>query len=221
MDANQVLDRMSREQLVSLLYEILRRLLASAHPTSPAEVPCHETSNQNGQLIVDPTIDAWEHTGIYPQGFTPPQMREAGRPEGTQESLAPHFGRPSLEPAALPASTTGGALFVDPPCTAFSRPWQPGYPAPQLVPACVATEPAGQSDDAWAAPEGVLARTIENPTRNPVLPLDTLLTWQNRAVCSYHFRCFRPCVVTRVGHALHFCRFCIDQRPVGESRSGA
>ena len=66
----------------------------------------------------------------------------------------------------------------------------------------------------WAAPE-VLAPPIGNQSKNPALPLDTLLIWQNRSVCSHLCRCSRPCVVTRVGHVLHFCRTCIDQRPVG------
>ena len=74
-------------------------------------------------------------------------------------------------------------------------------------------------EDPWPVPE-VLVPTSETRGRNPVLPLDTLLAWQNRPVCSQLCRCSRPCVVTRAGHALHFCRICVDQRPVGEPRSG-
>ena len=81
MDTDQVLNQMSREQLVSLLYEILRRLLAPAQPTHPADVSCHVMPKQDEQLVIDPTIDAWEHTGIYPQGYNPPPTREGGRAE--------------------------------------------------------------------------------------------------------------------------------------------
>ena len=213
------LDHLSREQLVSLLYEILRRLLGAAQPTCPEEEPSHSSSSQEAWLVVDPTIDASNHTGFYPQGYNPPQDKGSWSP--CRHSLVPQFGNSSMGACALPASTASVALFAGPPWTAFSRPWQPGYPAPRQMPVCSATEVARPPDDPWAAPEGAQSLSIENPTRNPALPLDTLLNWQNRANCPCLCKCSCPCVVTRVGHVLHFCRGCIDQRPVGEPRSGA
>ena len=200
-----VLDHLSREQLVGLLYEILRRLLAPVQTTCTNEVPRHEGSKQDGQLIVDPTIDAWEHTGIYPQGYTPPQIQTPHRSEDTQASMAPQFGRPSVNPLALPASTAAGGLLVGVPCTAFCRPWQPGYPEPSRVPASTVPGIARQFDDQVAQ-----VPSTENVPRTPVLPLGTPLSWQNRSICSSFCRCSNPCIVTRVGHAFHFCRSCID-----------
>ena len=55
MDADQALNQMSREQLVSLLYEILRRLLAPAQPTHPADVSRPAMPKQDGQLVIAPT----------------------------------------------------------------------------------------------------------------------------------------------------------------------
>ena len=65
-------------------YEILRRLLAPTQPTHPADVSCLAIPMQDGQLVIDPTIDAWEHSGIYPQGYNPSPTREGGRPEDVQ-----------------------------------------------------------------------------------------------------------------------------------------
>ena len=62
---DQMLDGMTREQLVSLLYSILRRLLFTPQPlAAPTDsTPCAQEAE--GGLVIDPTIDAWEHTGIY------------------------------------------------------------------------------------------------------------------------------------------------------------
>ncbi len=54
------------------------------------------------RLIVDPTIDAREHTGIYPQGFTPPLQRERQCSRDTQANLAPQFGRAIAGPPLQP-----------------------------------------------------------------------------------------------------------------------
>ena len=111
MDANQVLNQLSREQLVSLLYEILRRLLSPGQPPYPADAPCHATPKQDGQLVIDPTIDAWEHTGIYPQGYNPPSTREFGRSEDARSSSVPRFGGPTWDMGAMPVSAAVGAIF--------------------------------------------------------------------------------------------------------------
>ncbi len=123
-----LLDSLSREQLVSLLYQILNRLLSPSQ-MSQAErtVQASSIPTGEGRLVVDPTIDAWEHTGVYPQGFaslipgasTPPGRGHAG--------FFPQFGSPvpalasQVPPASLPS-----VAFVGPPCTVFGRPWQPG-----------------------------------------------------------------------------------------------
>ena len=144
MDANQVLNQMTREQLVSLLYEILRRLLSTPQPTHSADVSDPYLPRQEGQLVIDPTIDAWEHSGIYPQGHNPPRTREGGHPGNAQSLLMPQFGSPGLDTATAPAARAVGAIIGGPPCTAFGRPWQPGYSTPLLP---VATSEAPQSDD--------------------------------------------------------------------------
>ena len=154
------------------------------------------------------------------QGYTRVSAWEGGSPSDPPVSAVPQFGRPGLDATTTSATPPGGAIIGGPPCTALSRPWQPGYPSPQSASMPPTMAGAPQCDDPWAMPE-VLVPTSVARGRNPVLPLDTLLTWQNRPACTQLCRCSRPCVVTRVGHALHFCRICVDQRPVGEPRSGA
>ena len=71
-----LLDTLSGEQLASLLYQILSRLLPPSQGHQ-AELTARDSNRPaaTGQLVVDPTIDAWEHTGIYPQGYTLPRNR--------------------------------------------------------------------------------------------------------------------------------------------------
>ena len=71
MDSEQALDGMTREQLISLLYSILRRLLPVSQATTASTDPGPAGKAVDGGLVIDPTIDAWEHTGVYPQGFQP------------------------------------------------------------------------------------------------------------------------------------------------------
>ena len=214
-----MLDQMSREQLVSLLYDILRRLFPPNITCPAANISDSHAPRQEGQLVFDPTIDAWEHTGIYPQGYTAVSAGTGCSPTDPSASAVPQFGRPGLDATATSAAPLGGAILGGPPCTAFSRPWQPGYPSPQSVSMPPMMAGASQCDDPWAMPE-VLDPPFVARGSNPILPLDTLITRQNRAACTQLCRCSRPCVVTRVGHVLHFCRICVDQRPVGEPRSG-
>ena len=204
-----------------LLYEVVRRLLTPVPTASAADERRHEPSSQDSQLIVDPTIDAWEHTGIYPQGYTPPQNQAPQLSETTQVSPAPQFGRPSMDtmPISIPAAAEG--LFFGPPCTGFSRPWQPGCLEPSPLTVTNRLELAQQPSDPWAASEGGQASTADNVPIIPVLPIGTILRGQGRAICSCLCRCGNPCILTRAGHALHYCRECINQHPVGEPRSGA
>ena len=133
-----MLNQMTREQLVSLLCEILRRLLAPTQPTHSAVVSCPAIPIQDGQLVVDPTIDAWEHIGIYPPDASV---------WGTLSGL-------------------GGMCFIigGPPCAVFCRPWQPGDPSPTLALQPETTDVVSQSDDPWAAPE-VLVPPMVNQSR--------------------------------------------------------
>ena len=69
----QMLDGMTREQLVSLLYSILRRLLLMPQTLAAPTDSAPRAQEADKGLVIDPTIDAWEHTGVYPQGFQPAQ----------------------------------------------------------------------------------------------------------------------------------------------------
>ena len=215
-----MLDQLTREQLVSLRYDILRRLLSpnplqSATSSSDVQVP-----RPDGQFVFDPTIDAWEHTGIYPQGYAAVSTGNVPSSAGPAASVAPQFGRPGMEATVTSDTTQECVIIGGPPCTAFSRPWLPGCPSPQVVSGPPFVTGAPQSDDPWATPE-ILDTPVIARSRNPVLPLNTLLPPQNRTGCTQLCQCSRPCVVARVGHVTHFCRICIDQRPAGEPRSGA
>ena len=89
---DQMLDGMTREQLVSLLYSILRRLLFPQQPLAALtdSAPCAQEAE--GGLVIDPTIDAWEHTGIYPQGFQPAAQSDSGTIDNLQLRPTPQFG---------------------------------------------------------------------------------------------------------------------------------
>ena len=139
-----------------ILYEILRRLLVPAQSTCPEEEPSQARSSQEGRLVFDPTIDAWEHTGFYPQGYNPPQIRDASHLAGTVAPPVPQFGNSSVSSNTLSASTVSATLFAG---TAFSRPWQPGYPAPRQA-GCMATDGVRPPNDPWAAPEGLLSISV-------------------------------------------------------------
>ena len=93
---DQMLDGMTREQLISLLYSILRRLLFPPQPfTAPADSAPgvqEASSSSEGGLVIDPTIDAWEHTGIYPQGFQPAAQSNSGTIDNLQLRPTPQFG---------------------------------------------------------------------------------------------------------------------------------
>ena len=63
MVSEQVLDGMTREQLISLLYSILRHLLLMPQTTTAPTDRAPAGQAADGGLVIDPTIDAWEHTG--------------------------------------------------------------------------------------------------------------------------------------------------------------
>ena len=169
MENNHVLDQTSREQLVSLLYDILRRLFPPNINCPAANISDSHAPRQEGQLVFDPTIDAWEHKGIYPQGYAAVSAGNVPSPTDPSASAVPHFGRPGMDATVTSATPPGGAIIGGPPCTAFSRPWQPGYPTPQLVSMPPLTAGAPQCDDPWAMPE-VLDPPVVARGSNPVLP---------------------------------------------------
>ena len=131
MVSEQVLDGMTREQLINLLYSILRRLLLTpqtmAAPTDRA--PAGQEPNRG--LVIDPTIDAWEHTGVYPQGFQPTTQGGYGSIDNLHIRPTPQFGGQLRTPGSC-SHAPAEMIIASPPCTAFSRPWQPGYTMPVL-----------------------------------------------------------------------------------------
>ena len=136
MVSEQVLDGMTREQLISLLYSILRRLLLMPQTTTAPTVPTPASQAACGGLVIDPTIDASEHTGVYPQGFQPSTPGGYGSIDNLHTWPTPQFGGLLGTPATHSQAPT--EIFIaSPPCTAFSRPWQPGYPMPVLPPPSV------------------------------------------------------------------------------------
>ena len=222
---DQMLDGMTREQLVSLLYSILRRLLFPLQPlTAPADsAPCAQeaSSSSEGGLVIDPTIDAWEHTGIYPQGFQPAAQSNSGTIANLQLRPTPQFGM-------VPGPTGMGSLapvpmiFAGPPCTAFSRPWQPGYAMPAMSsPPTVGTS-SREVDDPWAAPAELPAAIPDQHSQSAVgtLPLQSILMQDNRPVCTQLCNCPAQCVLTNAGHTRHYCGACIYRRRRGDLRSG-
>ncbi len=60
MVGEQVLDGMTREQLISLLYSTLRRLLVMPQTATAPTDPIAGGQAVDGGLIIDPTIDAWQ-----------------------------------------------------------------------------------------------------------------------------------------------------------------
>ena len=186
---DQMLDGMTREQLVSLLYSILRRLLFPLQPlTAPTDsAPCAQeaSSSSEGGLVIDPTIDAWEHTGIYPQGFQPAAQSNSGTIDNLQLRPTPQFGM-------VPGPTGMGSLapvhmvFAGPPCTAFSRPWQPGYAMPAMSSPPTVDTSSREADDPWAAPAELPATIPDQHSQSAAgtLPLQSILMQDNRPVCT-------------------------------------
>ena len=137
-----MLDQMSREQLVSLLYEILRRLLAPVLQGQSANISGPHVLRQERQLVIDPTIDAWEHSGIYPQGFTAVSTWEGGLPSDSPRSAVPQFGRSGLNVTTVLATPTRGTI-IGPLCNSLQQ-WQLGHRTPQtasIPPAMTGVEP--------------------------------------------------------------------------------
>ncbi len=100
MDVEQALDGMTREQLVSLLYSILRRLPPVLQATTAPTDPGPDGKAADGCLVIDPTIDAWEHTGVYPQGFQPSPPTGCGYIENLHARPMPQFGGRTAAPVA-------------------------------------------------------------------------------------------------------------------------
>ena len=117
-----MLDQLSREQLVSLLYDILRRLLSPNTPHSATNSSDLHVPRPGGQFVFDPTIDAWEHTGIYPQGYAAVSAGNVPSSTGPAASVVPHFGRPGMEATVTSATTQGCTIIGGPPCTALVGP---------------------------------------------------------------------------------------------------
>ena len=176
MVSQQVLGGMTREQLISLLYSILRRLLLMPQTTTAPTDPVPAGQAVEGGLVIDPTIDAWEHTGVYPQGFQPSTPGGYGSIDNLHTRPIPQFG--CREPRGTYSHTPTEIIIASPPCTAFSRPWQPGYPTPVLPPFCVGGVGSRDEDDPWAAPAEPPALTVDQvPHSDTVtLPLNSLLS---------------------------------------------
>ena len=125
MVSEQVLDGMTREQLISLLYSILRRLLLTPQTMAAPTDRAPAGQEAGGGLVIDPTIDAWEHTGVYPQGFQPTTQGGYGSIDNLHIRPTPQFGGQLRTPGSC-SHTPAEMISASPPCTAFSRPWQPG-----------------------------------------------------------------------------------------------
>ena len=97
MEVNSFLDTLPREQLARLLYEILSRLLAPAQTSVPRTGHHINGPSEDARLVVDPTTDAWEHTGIYLQGYAP-SFSKGCLAGGLQANAIPHFGSASDVP---------------------------------------------------------------------------------------------------------------------------
>ena len=85
---------------------------------------------------------------------------------------------------------------------------------------------SGAGQDPWMCDEPLQVQMSgqhqQLPTSNWQSSVGTNNPGQRGNECPFlRPRFSRQCVVTRAGHALHFCRKCIDQRPVGEPWSGA
>ena len=113
MNAEQALDGMTREQLISLLDSILRRLFAPTQTGHPTGAPRPAETEVEGQLVIDPTIDASKHTGFFPQGFHPSPPRGGGCLENVQTRPMPQFGCPSVN--SIPSATSSSGTFIGAP----------------------------------------------------------------------------------------------------------
>ena len=217
----QMLDGMTREQLVSLLYSILRRLLLMPQPlAAPTDsTPCAQEAD--GGLVIDPTIDAWEHTGTYPQGFQPAAQGDSGTIDNLHTRPTPQFG---IVPGPAGANSLAPVhmVFAGPPCTAFSRPWQPEYAVPAMSSPSVGGTSSREVDDPWAAPAEPSAMIPDQQSQSAAvtLPLHSMLMQDNRPVCTQLCNCPAQCVLTNAGHTRHFCGACIYRRRRGDPRSG-
>ena len=222
---DQMLDGMTREQLISLLYSILRRLLFPPQPlTAPAESAPgvqEASSSSEGGLVIDPTIDAWEHTGIYPQGFQPAAQCNSGTIDNLQLRPTPQFGMVP-GPTGMGSLAPGHMIFAGPPCTAFSRPWQPGYAMPAMPSPLKVDTSSREADDPWAAPAELPATIPDQHSQSAAgtLPLQSILMQDCRPVCTQLCNCPAQCVLTNAGHTRHFCSACVYRRRRGEPRSG-
>ena len=151
MVSEQVLDGMTREQLISLLCSILRRLLLTPQTMAAPTDRAPDGHEANGGLVIDPTIDAWEHTGVYPQGFQPTTQGGHGSIDNLHIRPTPQFGGLLGTPGTC-SHAPAEMIIASPPCTAFSRPWQPGYTMPVLPSPSVGGASSRDEDDPWAAP---------------------------------------------------------------------
>ena len=222
MVSEQVLDGMTREQLISLLYSILRRLLLTPQTMAAPTDRAPAGQEADGGLVIDPTIDAWEHTGVYPQGFQPTTQRGYGSIDNLHTRPTPQFGGQLRTPGTY-SHTPAEMIIASPPCTAFSRPWQPGYPMPVLPSPSVGGVSSRDEDDPWAAPAELPVLTVDQvPQSDTVtLPLNSLLMLDNRPICAQRCRCSAQCVAYKAGHTRHLCGACIYRRRGGDPRSGS
>ena len=221
MVSDQMLDGMTREQLISLLYSILRRLLLLPQTLAAPTDSAPRAQEADGGLVIDPTIDAWEHTGVYPQGFQPTAQGDSGSIDNLHIRPTPQFGMPG--PAGANSPAPAHMIFAGPPCTAFCRPWQPGYAAPVISSPSVGGASSRDVDDPWAAPAEPPAMATDQLPQSDAstLPLHSLLMPDNRPVCSQFCNCPAQCVLTNAGHTRHLCGACIYRRRRGDPRSGS
>ena len=164
---------MTREQLISLLYSILRRLLLMPQTTTAPTDPLPAGQAVDGGLVIDPTIDAWEHTGVYPQGFQPSTPRGCGSIDNLHTRPIPQFGGLTGTPGTYSHPPTE-IIIASPPCTAFSRPWQPGYPMP-VLPSSVGGVGSRDEDDPWAAPAEPPVLTVDQVPHSDTVTLPAAL----------------------------------------------
>ena len=88
-----VVNSMRRMQVNGfLLYSILRRLLLTPQTMAAPTDRAPAGQEADGGLVIDPTIDAWEHTGVYPQGFQPTTQGGYGSIDNLHIRPTPQFG---------------------------------------------------------------------------------------------------------------------------------
>ena len=185
---------MTREQLISLLYSILRRLLLMP------------------QTLAAPT------DGVpRGQGFQPTAQGDSGSIDNL------HIRPTLLRTPGASSHAPADMIFASPPCTAFSRPWQPGYTTPVIPSPSVGGASSRDADDPWAAPAEppVMAADQFPQSDTATLPLNSLLMPDNRPVCTQFCNCPAQCVLTKAGHTRHLCGACIYRRRRGDPRSGS